>query len=74
MAIPAKTGEALVELRRSGSNWYLVPKNAEGKTALDAAYANDSAKTTVAITQEDAGRGGFGDTNQPYKAVKLALS
>lgn len=74
MAVPARTGLPLVDIRRSGNNLWLVPYNAEGKAALDAAFTAVSALTTVAITQEDAGRGGFGDTNQPYKAVKLALS
>lgn len=74
MAIPARTGLPLVDLRRSGNSFWLVPYNNEGKVACDALYAVVSALTTVAVTQEDAGRGGFGDTNQVYKALKFALS
>ena len=63
-----------VEYDTSADEVYLWPHNSEGKAALDAIFADMGALTTVAITQADAVRSGFGDTTQPYKGLKLALS
>lgn len=75
MALPDRTGNPLCHLLNDGAgNWYLVPLNSEGKEALDTAFAADGADTTVAITQEAAGKGGYAQTTGEYLAVKLALS
>lgn len=74
MAVPAKTTGALCEIRIDGDNVYLVPHNSEGKDQIDSLSTTQLAYTTVALTKEDAGRGGFGETNEPYQALKVALS
>ncbi len=75
--MPTITGNpALVEVTYDTTNHIirLIPNNAAAKAALDAWYAAENAKTTVAQTQEDAGRSGFADTTQPYKVLKLTFS
>lgn len=70
------TPGALAEVTYDSTNnvLRLIPLNSIAKTVLDAAYTDASALTTVALAQEDAGRGGYGDTSQPYKVLKLTLS
>lgn len=74
MALPARTDGALVEWRIDGDNIYLVPHNQEGEAAINALTSTQLAYTTVALTKEDAGRGGYGETNEKYQALKVALS
>jgi hypothetical protein len=61
-------------IRNGAGDWDLVPQNSQAKDALDAAFTADGALTTVAITQADAGRGGYGETTGPYSKINLALS
>lgn len=74
MALPIRTGNPLVHLLRVAGEWYLVPFGSEGAAACDAAFAAEGALTTVAITQESAGRGGHAQTAGGYQALKLALT
>ncbi len=53
---------------------YLIPLNSEAKTQLDAWWALVGAFTTIALTQIDAGRGGYAQTGEDYKAIKLDMS
>lgn len=74
--MPTITTPAKVEVTYDTTNHIirLIPLDAAGKDALDAWYAAESAKTTIAQAQEDGGRGGFADTTQPYKVLKLTFS
>lgn len=76
MALPDRTGNPLFHVLFDSANdeWYLVPLNSEGNDAGLAAFTADGALTTVAITQEAAGKGGFQQTTGEYTAIKLALS
>lgn len=65
---------ALLEPTWVSGTLVLVPANSQGQALLDAMFAADGALTTVAITQVDAGRGGYADASSPQKAVQLALS
>ncbi len=74
MALPNRTGNPLCHLLRVAGEWYIVPINSEGSDACDAAFAAEGTLTTVAITQESAGKGGYAQTLGGYDALKLALS
>jgi hypothetical protein len=74
MALPDRKTNPLCHLLRVAGEWYLVPLNSEGSDACDAAFAAEGALTTVAVTQESAGRGGYAQTEGGYQALKLALS
>ena len=52
----------------------LVPLNDQGDTQLKAFFTADGTDTTVAITQVDAGRGGYGETSGPYSNLVLSVS
>lgn len=52
----------------------LVPQNDKTNSKFAAWFAVHGAKTTVAITQGDAGRSGLGSTATPYDTLKFALS
>lgn len=74
--MPNRTDGAMAQVIYDATNNVLrvVPYNSEGKAVLDAAFADMGALTTVAATQEDAVRSGYGDTTQPYKTLKLTFS
>lgn len=77
MAVPNRTSNPLCHVLPGVSapqDLWIVPLNSEAKTILDAHFASYGAYTTVAITQEDAGRGGYAQTGESYKALKLDLS
>jgi len=74
MALPNRTGNPLCHLLRISGEWYIVPLNSEGADQCDAAFAAEGSLTTVAITQESAGKGGYAQTANGYQALKLALS
>jgi len=75
MALPNRTGNPLFHVLDDGAgNWYLVPLNSEGAAQADALFAADGSLTTIGITQEAAGRGGYAQTTGEYQALKLALS
>ncbi len=76
-ASQARTGRPEVMVIAEGSTGAtlrLLPLNSDGKIALDTFFAAHSAKTTVALTQEDAGKDGYGETNEAYKAIKAVFS
>lgn len=52
----------------------LVPGNSEAKTLMDAFFTSHGSKTTVAVTQEDAGRDGYAQTSEAYKSLKMVFS
>lgn len=73
----ARTNSALVEVILEGATsatMRLLPYNSDGKTVLDTFFAAHGAKTTVALTQEDAGRDGMGQTGEAYLAIKAVYS
>lgn len=74
MAIPDRTSNPLCHFLTSGANCWVVPLNSEAKDALDAFFSSYGSNTTVAITQEDAGRGGYAQTGEDSKALKFATS
>ena len=72
--MPTRTDGARVRLIIDGAVIRLVPDNNDAKDALDTFFAAHGSKTTVAVVQEDAVMGGYGDTSLPYQSVKLTLS
>jgi hypothetical protein len=52
----------------------LDPLNDAGNTKLQEIFDTDGALTTVAITQVDANRDGYGQTAGAYNGLALALS
>ena len=53
----------------------LIPVNDVGNDEIQAYFARDGALTTVAFTQEDAGRDGYKETaRQPYKTLVVTGS
>ncbi len=72
--MPTRVNGALVDLIISGAVITLVPHNSEAKADLDAFFEAHGAKTTVAITNVDANRSGYGDTSAPYKSVICTFS
>lgn len=77
MASHARTSGALVELVTEGASLAtirLIPHNSEAKTLLDAFFTAHGGKTTVALTQEDAGRDGAGQTSESYLSIKAVFS
>jgi hypothetical protein len=74
--MPTITIPAKVEITTDLTNHIirLIPLDAKAKEVLDAWYAAENAKTTVAQAQEDAGRSGFADTSAPYYLLKLTIS
>lgn len=73
----ARTNSALVEVILEGATsatMRLLPYNSDGKAVLDTFFTAHGAKTTVALTQEDAGRDGMGETSEAYKAIKAVFS
>ena len=52
----------------------LVPLNDQGDAELKAFFTADGTDTTVAFTQEDAGRDGYGETSGPYKNLVATVS
>lgn len=81
MSIPGRTSNPLCHVLNgtllgttAPQDLYIVPLNSEAKAVLDTHFAAYGAYTTVAITQVDAGRGGYGQTGEDYKAIKLDLS
>jgi hypothetical protein len=66
-----------VELVFSGTadvNMELRPMNDKANAKLASWFTAHGAKTTVAITQTDANRGGAGVSDGPYDCLKLAFS
>ena len=74
MAIPQRNHDGLARVVYDGTDFWLIPYNAEGKDVLDSIYAGESASDGVTITQEDAGRGGLSQTDTDIKALKIALT
>lgn len=72
--MPDTTDGNLFRMEWVTGTCYFWPMNSEANAMQAAFFATDGALTTVAITQVDAVRGGYGDTTQPYKGLKLALS
>jgi len=72
--MPTRINGALVDLIISGAVITLVPHNSEAKADLDTFFAAHGSKTTVAVTNVDANKSGYGDTSAPYKSVILTLS
>lgn len=72
--MPNRTDGALARITYASSVLRLIPFNSEGKAVLDACFAADGSKTTVALAQEDAVMSGYGDTTQPYKVLKATFS
>lgn len=73
----ARTNGALCQLvaeGATGATLRLIPFNADGKTVLDTFFAAHSAKVSVALTQEDAGRDGVGQTSEAYQSLKAVFS
>ena len=52
----------------------LIPLNDVADDLLQDAFDTDGAFTTIAITQADSGRGGYGETTGPYKNFACAIS
>ena len=81
MSIPDRTSNPLCHVidgtrqtTPAPQDLFIVPLNSEAKAVLDAHFASYGSYTTVAITQVDAGRGGYGQTGEDYKALKFDLS
>jgi len=77
MALPKRTSNPLCHVQidpATPQDIFLVPLNADAKDILNAHFADYGAYTTVALSQEDAGRGGYGQTGEKYKALKLDSS
>ena len=77
MASHVRTTGAMVELVAEGTagvKLRLIPHDSEAKALLDAWFTAHGAKTTVASTQEDAGRDGYAQTSEAYKSVLLTFS
>lgn len=55
-------------------NVELRPMNDKANAKLASWFGVHGAKTTVAITQTDANRGGAGVSDGPYDCLKLAFS
>lgn len=73
----ARTTGALVYLVREGTSsatLRLIPYNADAKAELDTFFTAHGGKTTVALTQEDAGRDGVGQTSESYTSLKAVFS
>lgn len=73
----ARTTGALVQLVREGASnatLRLIPFNADAKAELDAFFTAHGAKVSVALTQEDAGRDGVGQTSEAFTSIKAVFS
>lgn len=71
MALPNRTGNPLCHfLTADNIDFFIVPLNSEAVTAINAWFAVSGALTTVAWTQEAAGKGGYAQTAGEYLALK----
>lgn len=66
--------KCLVEFDEATSTLTIIPLNDQGDTELKDFFTAETGNTTVAITQSDAGRGGYGETSGPYSKIALAIS
>lgn len=58
----------------SDVNIAVIPQNDKTNAKLASWFTTHGSKTTVAITQADAGRAGLGSSDTPYDTLSLAFS
>lgn len=74
MAGQARSKYAKCLIERVDNVLTLVPLNDQGNDELKAFFTSDGSDTTVAITQVDAGRDGYGSTSGPYSNLVFTTS
>ena len=74
MAGQARSTYAKCLIERVGNVLTLVPLNDQGDDELQAFFDSDGSDTTVAITQTDSGRAGYGETSGPYNNLVFTVS
>lgn len=74
MATQNYTDTPKVRIIWSTGSLTLDPLNDAANTLMATIFSTDGALTTVAITQVDANRAGYGVTSGPYNGLNFALS
>lgn len=70
----ARTTGGTFQVVQESAALRIIPLNSEAKATLDAYFTAHGSKTTVAFTQEDAGRDGQGQTSEAYKSLLVTAS